>query len=205
MVNYSHQQHDLDRVFATLADPTRRAILARLAREESCVSQRPRRAVLDQAARRHEAPRRARRRRPDHAHEARTHRRRASVGGAAAGTERVASRLRAILVAGPRPPRRVTPSARKPRLASGKPGEGRDEQHHARAPHRRASVDRLRGADDGRRHRRVVGTGRRTGRPRRGRRSRRRRLPRALPHARRPRTRGLRRRSSRSCRRAASS
>jgi len=34
MVNYS-QQHDLDRVFATLADPTRRAILARLAQVES--------------------------------------------------------------------------------------------------------------------------------------------------------------------------
>jgi DNA-binding transcriptional ArsR family regulator len=34
MVNYS-QQHDLDRVFATLADPTRRAIIARLARVES--------------------------------------------------------------------------------------------------------------------------------------------------------------------------
>jgi DNA-binding transcriptional ArsR family regulator len=34
MVNYS-RQHDLDRVFATLADPTRRAILARLAQVES--------------------------------------------------------------------------------------------------------------------------------------------------------------------------
>jgi DNA-binding transcriptional ArsR family regulator len=34
MVNYS-QRHDLDRVFATLADPTRRAILARLAQVES--------------------------------------------------------------------------------------------------------------------------------------------------------------------------
>jgi DNA-binding transcriptional ArsR family regulator len=33
MVNY--RAADLDRVFATLADPTRRAILARLAREES--------------------------------------------------------------------------------------------------------------------------------------------------------------------------
>jgi DNA-binding transcriptional ArsR family regulator len=33
MVNYS--PHDLDRVFATLADPTRRAILNRLEREES--------------------------------------------------------------------------------------------------------------------------------------------------------------------------
>jgi DNA-binding transcriptional ArsR family regulator len=33
MVNY--QPRDLDRVFATLADPTRRAILARLAKEES--------------------------------------------------------------------------------------------------------------------------------------------------------------------------
>jgi DNA-binding transcriptional ArsR family regulator len=33
MVNYAPR--DLDRVFATLADPTRRAILARLAREES--------------------------------------------------------------------------------------------------------------------------------------------------------------------------
>jgi DNA-binding transcriptional ArsR family regulator len=33
LVNY--RPHDLDRVFATLADPTRRAILARLAREES--------------------------------------------------------------------------------------------------------------------------------------------------------------------------
>ena len=33
MVNYSPL--DLDRVFATLSDPTRRAILARLAREES--------------------------------------------------------------------------------------------------------------------------------------------------------------------------
>jgi DNA-binding transcriptional ArsR family regulator len=33
VVNYIHR--DLDRVFATLADPTRRAILARLAREES--------------------------------------------------------------------------------------------------------------------------------------------------------------------------
>ena len=35
MVNYSHPQRTLDRVFATLADPTRRAILARLARAES--------------------------------------------------------------------------------------------------------------------------------------------------------------------------
>ena len=35
MVNYSHQQGDLDRVFSTLADPTRRAILARLAQVES--------------------------------------------------------------------------------------------------------------------------------------------------------------------------
>jgi DNA-binding transcriptional ArsR family regulator len=35
MVNYSQQQHDLDRVFATLADPTRRAILARLSRVDS--------------------------------------------------------------------------------------------------------------------------------------------------------------------------
>src|SRR5215475_11086601 len=35
MVNYSHQQGDLDRVFATLADPTRRAILARLAQVDS--------------------------------------------------------------------------------------------------------------------------------------------------------------------------
>jgi DNA-binding transcriptional ArsR family regulator len=33
MVNYTN--HGLDRVFATLADPTRRAILARLEREES--------------------------------------------------------------------------------------------------------------------------------------------------------------------------
>jgi len=33
MVNY--QPRDLDRVFATLADPTRRAILARLAKEDS--------------------------------------------------------------------------------------------------------------------------------------------------------------------------
>jgi DNA-binding transcriptional ArsR family regulator len=33
LVNY--QSRDLDRVFATLADPTRRAILARLAREEN--------------------------------------------------------------------------------------------------------------------------------------------------------------------------
>ena len=33
MVNYS--SHDLDAVFASLSDPTRRAILARLAREES--------------------------------------------------------------------------------------------------------------------------------------------------------------------------
>ena len=33
MVNY--RSHDLDRVFATLADPTRRAILARLAQEEN--------------------------------------------------------------------------------------------------------------------------------------------------------------------------
>jgi DNA-binding transcriptional ArsR family regulator len=33
MVNFGPQQ--LDRVFATLADPTRRAILARLAKEES--------------------------------------------------------------------------------------------------------------------------------------------------------------------------
>lgn len=33
MVNY--QPHDLDRVFAALGDPTRRAILARLEREES--------------------------------------------------------------------------------------------------------------------------------------------------------------------------
>jgi DNA-binding transcriptional ArsR family regulator len=33
MVNY--RPHDLDRVFATLSDPTRRAILARLAREDS--------------------------------------------------------------------------------------------------------------------------------------------------------------------------
>lgn len=35
MVNYPHQQPDLDRVFATLADPTRRAILGRLAQVES--------------------------------------------------------------------------------------------------------------------------------------------------------------------------
>jgi DNA-binding transcriptional ArsR family regulator len=35
MVNY--RQHDLDRVFATLADPTRRAILSRLEKEE-CLS-----------------------------------------------------------------------------------------------------------------------------------------------------------------------
>jgi DNA-binding transcriptional ArsR family regulator len=35
MVNYSYQHRDLDRVFATLADPTRRAILARLAQVES--------------------------------------------------------------------------------------------------------------------------------------------------------------------------
>ncbi len=35
MVNYSVQQADLDRVFATLADPTRRAILARLAQADS--------------------------------------------------------------------------------------------------------------------------------------------------------------------------
>ena len=33
MVNYQHR--DLDRVFAALVDPTRRAILARLEREES--------------------------------------------------------------------------------------------------------------------------------------------------------------------------
>ena len=35
MVNYSLQQPNLDRVFATLADPTRRAILGRLAQVES--------------------------------------------------------------------------------------------------------------------------------------------------------------------------
>jgi DNA-binding transcriptional ArsR family regulator len=35
MVNYPQQQHNLDRVFATLADPTRRAIIARLAGVES--------------------------------------------------------------------------------------------------------------------------------------------------------------------------
>jgi DNA-binding transcriptional ArsR family regulator len=31
----NHRPPDLDRVFATLADPTRRAILTRLAQEES--------------------------------------------------------------------------------------------------------------------------------------------------------------------------
>lgn len=35
MVNYLQQQRKLDRVFATLADPTRRAILAQLAQSES--------------------------------------------------------------------------------------------------------------------------------------------------------------------------
>ena len=35
MVNYMQQQQNLDRVFATLADPTRRAILAQLAQAES--------------------------------------------------------------------------------------------------------------------------------------------------------------------------
>lgn len=35
MVNYVQQQQSLDRVFATLADPTRRAILARLAQTET--------------------------------------------------------------------------------------------------------------------------------------------------------------------------
>jgi DNA-binding transcriptional ArsR family regulator len=35
MVNYSQQQSNLDRVFATLADPTRRAILAQLAQADS--------------------------------------------------------------------------------------------------------------------------------------------------------------------------
>jgi DNA-binding transcriptional ArsR family regulator len=35
MVNYSYQQRNLDRVFATLADPTRRAILSRLAQVDS--------------------------------------------------------------------------------------------------------------------------------------------------------------------------
>src|SRR5262249_2545791 len=35
MVNYLAQPSDLDRVFATLADPTRRAILARLAQADS--------------------------------------------------------------------------------------------------------------------------------------------------------------------------
>jgi DNA-binding transcriptional ArsR family regulator len=35
MVNYTQQQQNLDRVFATLADPTRRAILGRLAQVES--------------------------------------------------------------------------------------------------------------------------------------------------------------------------
>jgi len=35
MVNYPHQQPDLYRVFATLADPTRLALLARLAQVES--------------------------------------------------------------------------------------------------------------------------------------------------------------------------
>ena len=35
MVNYLQQQRHLDRVFATLADPTRRAILAQLAQVES--------------------------------------------------------------------------------------------------------------------------------------------------------------------------
>ena len=35
MVNYPQPQQGLDRVFATLADPTRRAIIARLAQVES--------------------------------------------------------------------------------------------------------------------------------------------------------------------------
>jgi DNA-binding transcriptional ArsR family regulator len=35
MVNYLQQQPNLDRVFATLADPTRRAILSQLAQVES--------------------------------------------------------------------------------------------------------------------------------------------------------------------------
>jgi DNA-binding transcriptional ArsR family regulator len=35
MVNYVQPQQSLDRVFATLADPTRRAILARLAQTET--------------------------------------------------------------------------------------------------------------------------------------------------------------------------
>ena len=35
MVNYVQQQQSLDRVFATLSDPTRRAILARLAQTET--------------------------------------------------------------------------------------------------------------------------------------------------------------------------
>jgi DNA-binding transcriptional ArsR family regulator len=35
MVNYSLQERSLDRVFATLADPTRRAILGRLAQVDS--------------------------------------------------------------------------------------------------------------------------------------------------------------------------
>ena len=35
MVNYLRQHRNLDRVFATLADPTRRAILAQLAQVES--------------------------------------------------------------------------------------------------------------------------------------------------------------------------
>jgi DNA-binding transcriptional ArsR family regulator len=35
MVNYSQSHHSLDRVFASLADPTRRAILSRLAQNDS--------------------------------------------------------------------------------------------------------------------------------------------------------------------------
>ena len=102
MVKY--KKKSLDRTFAALADPTRRALLARLGDRDEPLGQRTGAAVCDVAARDHEASRRAVGRRPGRAREDRPHRGVPADRQADGAGDGLAEPLPALLVRKPRPP-----------------------------------------------------------------------------------------------------
>ena len=102
MVYYS-----LDRIFAALADPTRRALMARLSETDAPVGQRTRQALRDVAAGGDETSRRPVGRRTRHAREDRPHRRVPAARGADARRQRLAQPLPALLERPSRSTRRL--------------------------------------------------------------------------------------------------
>jgi hypothetical protein len=95
MVYYSTDP--LDRTFAALADPTRRALLSRLEASDGLSISELAKLVRHVAAGGHEAHRRADRRRPDDPFEVRPHGNVQAERGGDAGRGRMAQPLRTLL------------------------------------------------------------------------------------------------------------